>query len=222
MDAGHANPQPAGGLRIGGASTFLRRDLSDAALRQPVAPTFGADELRAAREHSYDLGHAAGLAEAEAARAAFETMTLAAIAGAMASARTEIMAVAEDAATALARAVIAAMAASMPALVERSAVDEISALIDRLLPGLAREPNIRVLVAPDIAEAVGARLELLDPEDRARMTVAGQDGLAVGAARLVWSAGYAERRPDQVWRRIMDAFNAQLETPVSKDTPDGQ
>jgi hypothetical protein len=186
----------------------LRRDLSDAALRQPVAPTFGADELRAAREHSYDLGHAAGLAEAEAARAAFETMTLAAIAGAMASARTEIVAVAEDAAAALARAVIAAMAASMPALVERSAVDEISALIDRLLP--------------DIAEAVGARLELLDPEDRARMTVAGQDGLAVGAARLVWSAGYAERRPDQVWRRIMDAFNAQLETPVSKDTPDGQ
>ena len=235
MDGSHASPvldapsrdvpPPAferrqGGERRAAWSPFLNRDLSDSALHQPAAPTFSGDDVMAARTQGHALGHAAGLEEAEASRAAFETMTLAAVAGAMASARSEIVTVAEAAALALARAVVAAMQVSMPLLVERTAVSEIDAMIALVLPGLAREPLIRVLVAPDVAQDLDARLDGLSLEDRGRITVAGREGMAPGAVRIVWSAGHAERRPHDLWQQVMAAFTAQLDAPEARDTPD--
>lgn len=188
----------------------------------PVEVRFSAAELRLADQQGYDRGHAAGLAEAEASRAAFETMTLAAIAGAMTGARDTLGAVAEAAAGALARTVIAAMDAVMPALIARTAVDEIDAMLAGVLPGLAREPDIRVMVAPEISDAVGARLNRLSREDRARITVAGEGGMAAGAARISWAAGHAERQPGQVWQQVMAVFRLPSGDTATKEIRDDE
>jgi flagellar biosynthesis/type III secretory pathway protein FliH len=208
----HAAPPPPEATdaeterRAARAPAFLRRDLSEEALRPPVEPSFGEADLCAAEQRGYERGHAAGLAEAEASQAAFAAMTLAAIAGEMTSARAAAAAVADEAAAALARAVLAAMQAVMPALIAATALDEIDAMLGCVLPGLAREPEIRVTVAPDLSDAVSTRLDRLSRADRDRILVVPGVGLAPGAARIAWSAGHAERNPGEVWRQVTQAL----------------
>jgi flagellar biosynthesis/type III secretory pathway protein FliH len=206
--------------RAARAPAFLQRDLSEEGLRPPAEPSFGAEDLRAAERRGYESGHAAGLAEAEASQAAFATMALAAIAGEMTSSRAAAAAVAEEAAAALARALLAAMQAVMPALIAATAAGEIDAMLAHVLPGLAREPEIAVSVAPDLAEAVGARLQRLSRTDRDRIAVAGVDGMAPGAARIAWAAGHAERDPAEVWRQVMQALRLTAGNETDKETND--
>jgi flagellar biosynthesis/type III secretory pathway protein FliH len=200
------------------ASLFLQRDFSDAALQTPVAPSFSADDMSAAEAAAQERGRLAGLAEAEESRQQYETMTLAAIAGAMAGARSAVREVADEAATAFARAVLAAMNVTMPVLIARSAVSEVSDMLACLMPGLAREPEIRMEVAPDLVSGVTASLDQLSHDDRVRITVAGIDGMAPGAAKIAWSTGQADRQPQQVWNRVVDAFTINLTDVASPET----
>ena len=207
--------RPAGSL-------FLRRDLSDEALRQPPEPLFSQADLAAVRQEGFDAGHAAGMAAAAASRAAARTASeiqaLGTIAALMADARKESARVADLAADALARTVVAAMDSVMPDLIRRSALSEVGAMLALVLPGLSREPAVRVEVPLEIADAIAATLASLPPEQRDTVTVTGMAPMRPGEARVHWAAGHARRQPAQVWESVMQALHPVLGHP-EPDTP---
>ena len=210
--AGDARPPTARG------SLFLRRDLSDEALRQPVEPMFSQAELASVRQEGFDAGHAAGMAAAAASRAAARTASeiqaLGTIAVFMADARKESARVADLAAEALARTVIAAMDRVMPDLIRRSALSEVSAMLALVLPGLSREPAVRVEVPAEIADGIAASLASLPADLRDIVTVTGQAAMRPGDARVHWTSGHARRQPVEVWASVMEALHPALDTPA--------
>jgi hypothetical protein len=218
--AGALPPAARAEPRTPRGSLFLRRDLSDEALRQPPEPLFTQADLAAVRQEGFDAGHAAGMAAAAASRAAARTASeiqaLGTIAALMAGARKESARVADLAADALARTVIAAMDSVMPDLIRRSALTEVGAMLALVLPGLSREPAVRVEVPLEIADAIAASLASLPPEQRDIVTVTGMAPMRPGEARVHWAAGHARRQPARVWESVMQALHPALGHPESR------
>ncbi|MDR3535139.1 MAG: hypothetical protein P4L71_01440 [Acetobacteraceae bacterium] len=110
----------------------------------------------------------------------------------------------------------------MPELIQRSALSEVSAMLNHVLPGLSREPTVRVEVPSEIADDIVAALAPLDQELRDKISVVGLDDMKDGDARVSWGSGHASRRPAQVWQAIMEALHPALSHPEAKDENDGQ
>jgi flagellar biosynthesis/type III secretory pathway protein FliH len=199
--------------------------LSDAGLREPSEPVYSADDLVSARQEGFDAGQAAGLAAAAASRAAActaaEIQALNILTAAMTDARHEATRVADLAADALARALIAAMAAVMPDLIRRSALNEVSAMLAHVLPGLSREPAVRVEIPSEIAGSISDRLGSLPQEHRSNITLIGVDSLLPGNARVSWATGQAKRQPAEVWHSVMEALAPMLTEPPPHRTDPG-
>ena len=181
---------------------FLGRDLSEAALCTPPPPSFGASDMQDARLESFERGRMAGLAEADASLLAERTRALGAIAGLMAQADARASDVADRAAGLLAASLLGALRAAMPDLVARSALGEAGAMLAAVLPGLSREPRVRVEVPAAIASGVAEALALV-PGVQGRVDVRPAPAMEAGGVLVTWSAGEASRRPAQVWAEIM-------------------
>jgi hypothetical protein len=209
----------------GSGTGFLQRDLSEDALCKPADPVFGQADLIAKRQEGFDAGYAAGIADAavsrEAYRTAAEVHAIGIISTAMTSGCQQTADVADQAAEALARTLIAAMRAVMPNLIERSALNEVGAMLARVLPGLSREPSVSVKVPRDIAAYVAATFDTLAPEHREKITVLGEDAMGPGEARVCWGAGYARRDAARVWLDVMEALQPALDGTVTKDSGNG-
>jgi len=213
-------------LASGIGSMFLQRDLSEEALRTPAEPTFNQAELTATRQEGYDAGYAAGIADAAVSRAAYRTASevhaIGLISAAMEEGCKQSASVADQAANALAKALIASMHAVIPDLIERSALNEVGAMLARVLPGLSREPAVRVEVSPDIADYVSETFGALAPEHRVKISVIGEKAMKPGEARVCWGAGHARRDPAGVWQAVMEALQPALADAVTKDSDNGE
>ena len=196
---------------------FLQRDLSEQALRQPDEPRFSRDEMSLAKQEGFDAGYAAALADAAASRAAAEVMALRAIAGAMTDAAAQAARVSDQAAAALGGALTHAMRAVVPELMRRSGLVEASAMLAQLLPGLSREPEVRVAVAPELADGLSASLAGFAPDLRERIQIAGSGQAGEADVSVRWHAGQARRQPAQVWSAVMETLEAALCGPAMKD-----
>jgi len=207
-----------------GSASLFRRDFSDDALLKPVEPVFSRTDLLSERQAGFDAGYAAGLAAAAtsdaASRTASETQALTLIATTMAQGCQQTVRVADRAAAALAKALIGSMRAVMPELIERSGLNEVGAMLDRVLPGLSREPAVRIDVPVALADYVAGTVSRLAAEQRGTITVTGIDTMTPGEVRIGWGAGHAKRQPDQVWQAVMDALQAALTD--SKDPAHGE
>jgi flagellar biosynthesis/type III secretory pathway protein FliH len=221
----HRSRLPKGGS-ASHLSLFLQRDLSDEALSKPAEPLFRQAELAAIRQEGFDAGHAAGLAAAAGSQAAYRTAAevhaLGVISAAMEGGCQQAASVADTAAAALAKALIASMRAVMPDLIQRTALNETGAMLACVLPGLSREPTIRIEVPRDIALYIEATLAPLAPEQRDKIHVIGKDGMSSGDARVHWTSGHARRQPAQIWQTVMEALQPALSEPKSKDSNNGE
>lgn len=146
--------------------------------------------LDAIREAAEAEGHARGFAEGltEGARRQRDAQeaaiaaSLGLVAAAMEEAGARGAEAADRAAEALARTVFAALDAALPGLAARHGPEMAATLAAALRPALADRPEARLLVAPEQAEAVAARLP-------AGLVVEGDALLAPGDARLEWRDG---------------------------------
>ncbi len=174
--------------RAGRVSLFLQHDLNDEALRQPAPPMFNEADLDAVRQEGFDAGHASAMAEAVAAREAAQTASeitaLGVISAAMADGRAEALRVTDAAADALAKTLVAAMHSVMPELIRRSALVEVGAMLNHVLPGLAREPAVRIEVPIEIAEGIVAALAQMEQELHDKISVISKDDMKTGKARV--------------------------------------
>lgn len=201
---------PAGRPVNRGASLFLHRDLNDHALRKPPAQSFSPAELEQAKQEGFDAGLQAGLHAAAASRETAQAATLETLAGLLVDARAASAAASDQAGAVLAQALVSAMGAIMPDLVRRSALGEAGAMLTQVLPGLSREPDVRVEVRPDLADGVAALVARLAPDLSDRVTVQGLDRLAAGEVLVRWSAGHARRQPGAIWQAVMDRLEPAL------------
>jgi flagellar assembly protein FliH len=201
-------------------AAFLQRDFSEPAPRPPAAPALTQQDLAAARQDGFGAGQAAARVEAAASRAAAASQALGTIAAALAAGRTEAAAVADQAAGALSRTLLAALRAVMPELIRRSALHEAGAMLGHVLPGLSREPRVRIDVAADLADDITALLAGLAPAGGAMIAVTAQPDMADGEVRIQWQSGAARRRPAEIWDAVMAALNAVTQTPATQETAD--
>lgn len=183
-------------------SSFLGRDLSESALRAPAPPSFDLSAMAVARQEGFDLGRAAGLAEADASLLAERTRALGMMASLMADADARAADVSDRAAKVLAAALLGSLRAMMPDLVARSALGEASAMLAAVLPGLSREPAVRVAVPPVIADGVRASIASV-PGRQSHIEVEALEAMAPGGVSVTWTAGKASRVPSEVWDAVM-------------------
>ena len=195
---------------LAGAALFMRRDLSEQALRAPAEPQFDQSQMADARRQGFDAGRSAGLAESDASLLAQQSRALAKIAASMADADAQATRVADGAAAALASALLAALNTAMPDLIRRSALSEAGAMLAQVMPGLSRQPHVDVQVPPEISQAISA---LLVPSGGGRVAVRAAPSMQPGGVLVSWSTGEAERRPDDLWRGVMELMEPLLEQP---------
>jgi flagellar biosynthesis/type III secretory pathway protein FliH len=217
----------SGGAPLAGrTSPFLQRDLSEEALREPIEPLISHVELVAMRQQGFEAGYAAGLTAAAgsqaASRTASEIHTLGIISAAMKDAGLQVASAANEAAAALAKALVAAMDAVMPSLIQRSALNEVGAMLGYVLPGLSREPAIRIEIPHEIAGYIASTVASLALEQRNKISVIGKDNMGPGDVRVHWGSGHARRQPAQVWQAVMEALHPALDDLESKDTDNGE
>lgn len=205
-----------------GASLFLKRDLSVQALMLPAEPSFDSADLSAARQAGFHAGHAEAAAAAATSQAQAQVLALGMIANALAMGQAEAARIADQAASGLARALVAALHAVMPDLIERTALSETGAMLAAVLPGLSRELTIRVEVPSEIAKGIEAAVAAMAAEYRDRIAVSCPGGLAAGDARVSWDCGHALRQPAQVWQSVMDLLEPALHNSSMKEQENGE
>ena len=202
-------------------SLFLQRDFSDDALRQPMEPLFGQAELESRRQEGFDAGYAAGLADAAASQAAHQAATerqcLGVVTAAIVDGSRQAATVADQSAACLAKTLLESLRAVMPTLIERSAVAEVDAMLARVLPGLSREPAVRVEVPSSLADYFVRKFKELAPEQGERINVIGIAAMTPGEARVCWASGHARRQPARVWESVMEALLPSLDESAAKD-----
>jgi flagellar biosynthesis/type III secretory pathway protein FliH len=169
-----------------------------------VEPVYTAAELESAR----DEGRAAGRAETEHGLAATRTHMMGLIATGMDDARSAAAQVAEAVAAEVARTLLTALAACLPALCAQHGATELRALARAVLPVLVDEPRITVRVNPSMAAAMMTEIAALDSEIAERIVLLPTEQLEPGDGRVSWQEGSAVRDAGRARAAVEDALAA--------------
>jgi len=161
----------------------------------PPAPTFGEEEMAAARRESYERGKKDGSAEVLAGLEQKIGGTLEKIATGIESvirAQLESSEATKRDAAALSIAVVRKL---FPKLNAAHGSDEVLAMLHDVLSNLIREPRITILVPEETSEGIQARLgDFLDRRGfRGELAVKADGALKPGDCRIEWMGGEAIR-----------------------------
>lgn len=171
-----------------------------------IEPTYSFSELSEAREAAWRDGHSAGLREAAADSVAAVHETATVIAKQLAEEREAAAARAEQAATSIARLLLAGLEAAFPALCARYGGAEVRSLVRIIVPALTQEQSITVRAHPRTAEAVAEEVARLDPELSTRVQAVACDTMAPGDVRVIWRNGAAARDAAALWEQVMQVL----------------
>jgi flagellar biosynthesis/type III secretory pathway protein FliH len=177
---------------------------AEAAEPEIVEPVYTAAEMEAAR----DEGRAAGRAETEHGLAAARTHMLGLIATGMDEARSAATQVAEAVAAEVARTLLTALVACLPALCAQHGATELRALAHAVLPALMDEPKITVRVNPSMIAAMSIEIAALDSEIAERIVLLPTEQLEPGDGRVSWQEGSAVRDAGRARAAVEDALAA--------------
>jgi hypothetical protein len=159
-----------------------------------------------------ESAHAAGRAAARIEYANnLETMRVKAlgqIASGIAESQAANTAAAEEAADAVARAMLSAFAACLPALCAQHGETELRAFVHALLPGLAEEKRITMRVNPAMIAGLTEEIASLEPGIAECVVLMPTNQLPAGDARVAWRDGSAVRDAGQARVRIEEALAA--------------
>jgi hypothetical protein len=157
-------------------------------------------------ESAHAAGRAAARAELASSQAAARIKMLSQIAGAIEESQAACRAAAEEAADAIARTMLSALAACLPALCARHGETELRALIHALLPSLIRQKRIIVQVNPAMIAPMTEEISALDPAIAECVVLLPADQIPPGDVRVAWQDGAAVRDARQVHAEIVDAL----------------
>jgi len=168
----------------------------------PPPPTFGPDELAAARAEAWAEGHAAGLAKTAAEHTAALGRAARSTADQIAAVRTEALRQAEAHAEAVARLWLDTLGCLFPALCARHGDTEALALAKLVLPGLAGEPLVTLRADPALARHLAEEIAVLDPGEPGRIRIVPNETALPGDVRISWGSGFAQRDATELWEQV--------------------
>lgn len=171
---------------------------------EPADPVFTAADMEAARAE----GHATGRAESDHGLMATRVQMLGLVGLGMHDATAAATLVAEAASEAIARTMLGAMAACLPALCTQHGEAELRALARALLPNLVDEPRITVRLNPLMVAGLTLELAELNPDVAGRVVLLPADQMAPGDVRISWQDGSAVRHAGQARLAVEDALAA--------------
>lgn len=171
---------------------------------EPADPVFTAADMEVAGAE----GHATGRAESDHSLMATRVQMLGLVGSGMHDATTAATLVAEAASEAIARTMLGAIAACLPALCTRHGEAELRTLARALLPSLVDEPRITVRLNPLMMAGLALELAGLDPGIAERVLLVPADQMAPGDVRISWQNGSAVRNAGQTRLAVEDALAA--------------
>jgi flagellar biosynthesis/type III secretory pathway protein FliH len=167
-----------------------------------IEPTFSAAELEAACAEARQAGSDAASAEAAAADHAVIRQTVVAVAEQLTAAHDELIDLAEQSATMIARLLLGSLGVVLPELAARYGEAELQAIIRIVLPGLFKEPAVTLRINPRHCATVAREIERLDPDLAARLQIVPTESIPAGDARIAWRNGGATRDAAALWEQV--------------------
>jgi flagellar biosynthesis/type III secretory pathway protein FliH len=167
-----------------------------------IEPTFSATELEAARAEAWKAGSDAASAEAATANHAAIRQTVAAVAEQFSAAHDELLELAEQSATAIARLLLGSLGVVLPELAARYGEAELQAIIRIVLPGLFKEPAVTLRINPQHCATLTRDIERQDPDLAARLQIVPTESIPPGDARIGWRNGGATRDATALWDQV--------------------
>jgi flagellar biosynthesis/type III secretory pathway protein FliH len=169
-----------------------------------IEPVYTAADLDAARVE----GRQAGLAESANGLAAARVKLLTDVTAGLQEGREACLQLAEAAAETIARTMLSALVACLPALCARHGETELRALARSLLPSLSEEKRIALRVNPLMVPGLSAEITALDPAIAESITLVGVEQMLPGDIKVTWQDGAAIRDTSQVRAAVEDALAA--------------
>jgi hypothetical protein len=174
--------------------------IDDLATPAAVAPPPPERDVDAELATAYARGLADGCAQASAEAASAVEALLARCTSEFRRADEDIAAMAEEAATQLARLMFETLGALVPAICASCGPTELAELTRVLLPRLRNEPQIRVRLNPHDAPAVLAGIGNLADDLPDRIVVTQTDAVTQGDIRVAWQDGAMLRDTAAIWQ----------------------
>ncbi|MGE4044425.1 MAG: hypothetical protein AB7F35_06205 [Acetobacteraceae bacterium] len=174
-----------------------------------VEPSFSGADMEAVRAEGWQEGHTAGLAAAEATSESVARQALSRIAEQAELARSEVTALVETNAEAIAQLLMDAFAAAFPSMCAKHGAPELRRAVQKIIPPLRKEPRITVRVCPQMAADVTDEISRLDPEMQPRIQVIATETMRPGDIRVNWEDGEGTRDTARLWNEIYDILAAE-------------
>jgi flagellar assembly protein FliH len=170
----------------------------------PAEPRIGREEIAAAAEAARAQGHAAGMAEAVTAHQHRIAETLGLLGervAALLSDRGAAQREAELLAIELTRTIVGKL---FPALVRKTGLTEVAALVTQCMREAVDEPRIVLRVPDALFEAAQRQIAPLATSTGypGKLVILGDDALAGSDCRVEWADGGAERDTARTWQEI--------------------
>lgn len=190
----------------------------------PPAPTFSEEELAAARDEAYAIGHDDGMKEAVLAdehRIADAVELLSKGFRDLSTAQDKFNETTARLAVALAVAMTRKM---LPETARRHGTEEVAAVVAKVLPHILEQPRVFVRAAPELVEPLRSGLtEIADANGfEGRLLLVADEVMRVGDCRIEWADGGAERDMGRMWREIEQTIlnNGGAMPPDDEDLPE--
>jgi len=185
-------------------------------------PTFSEEEMKEAREQGFSNGKEEALRDAlelvenklfESLQRIDQNMTE--IFSIQATTNEELPRASASIAVAMARKIV-------PELASRNAIDEIGRVVETAIGRILTEPRVTITVNSGILEQLSERLADIRKgrEQEGRVTIIGDDEMAVGDCLLEWDNGGTERNVQNLWQDVDSVVERYLEDGTIWDRPE--
>lgn len=178
------------------------RDQELAEAERVAAEQRFADAVARARQEGFGAGREAALRDASESREQAVAMTMASLEAEIVAQRAASIAVAEESAEAVARAVFAFLRAVAPAASERFGDAEVKRFVEAILPTMAEGADIVVRVGEGLSAAVSG---LLKGES---WKIIEEASIRPGDCHIEWKAGSAVRNAEALASAAQKAVEA--------------
>jgi len=189
----------------------------DAAAPEPAAaePAPSPEPTWADVEAARGEGRLDGLREAAARDSARAAAALSAVAGSLAEMRADAVRLADETAVAVAKMLMASLAAALPEVCRRHGPTEVAALVRMVMPALRYEPAVRVLANSEVVPLLQHEIAQLTEEFEGSVTVEASPKMAVGDVEVRWLNAKAFRNTDTICAELIEILE---NPPMPPDT----
>jgi flagellar assembly protein FliH len=198
------------------------RPASEQEKASPVAspvilePTFSLTELQRAAEHALEEGRALERRTTEAMIDTRRLDALCQIGEALRTGKAQCVEAVTVNAVATARAVLAAVAALLPALAASQALPEVRTLVELLLPAMENEPRLQIRIHPDLIAALRNDLESAAIVESITLDWVGVEAMKPGDVLVKWEGGLMVRDTRSICNQILAILLPNVSAPVAK------